>query len=100
MKLALLLSLITGAAAFAPAKQASTSTALSATDYSSEVGVTAPLGLWDPWNILDTASDEKYARLRATELKHGRVAMLGVVGYLVTYAGVRMPGLELSLIHI
>ncbi|CAJ1933316.1 unnamed protein product [Cylindrotheca closterium] len=98
MKTAILASLIASAAAFAPAQQgahsSTPSSSLQAKDYASEVGVQAPLGLWDPLNILDSASEEKYDRLRATEIKHGRVAMLGVVGYLVTYAGVRWPGLE------
>ena len=94
MKTAILASLIASAAAFAPAQQGAASSSLAAKDYSKEIGVQMPLGLWDPLNILATASDEKYARLRATELKHGRVAMLGVVGYLTTYAGVRWPGME------
>ena len=93
MKTAVLAFLIAGAAAFAPSQKASVSTSLCA-DYNNEIGVQAPLGLFDPLNILDNCSDEKYARLRATELKHGRVAMLGVVGYLATYAGLRWPGLE------
>lgn len=96
MKTAILASLIASAAAFAPAQQAgpSTTSLQAKSDYVGAIGVQAPLGLWDPLSILDTCSDEKFDRLRATEVKHGRVAMLGVVGYLVTYAGVRWPGLE------
>lgn len=95
MKLSLLATLVVSASAFTPSQKASTATSLDAkADYASELGVQAPLGLFDPLNILDTCSDEKFNRLRATEIKHGRVAMLGVVGYLVTYAGVRWPGLE------
>jgi hypothetical protein len=95
MKLSLLASLVASAAAFAPTQKASTVTSLEAkAEYASALGVQAPLGLFDPLNILDTCSEEKFNRLRATEIKHGRVAMLGVVGYLATYAGVRLPGLE------
>lgn len=34
----------------------------------------------------------KFDRLRLTEVKHGRIAMLAVVGNLVQEAGVRLPG--------
>eukprot|EP00980_Cylindrotheca_fusiformis_P027825 scaffold22560_cov135-Cylindrotheca_fusiformis.AAC.36 len=95
MKICLLASIVASAAAFTPSQKASTVTSLGAqADYANELGAQAPLGVFDPLNILDTCSEEKFNRLRATELKHGRVAMLGVVGYLVTYAGVRWPGLE------
>lgn len=37
---------------------------------------------------------EGFDTLREIEIKHGRVAMLAVVGYLVTVAGIRFPGAE------
>mmetsp|Transcript_33074 Transcript_33074/g.80025 ORF Transcript_33074/g.80025 Transcript_33074/m.80025 type:complete len:193 (-) Transcript_33074:574-1152(-) len=95
MKIALLVSAIAGAAAFAPAQQGQINTALSSTkvEYANEVGVVAPLGVWDPTSHLEKGRDE-FERLRALEIKHGRVCMLGVVGYLTTQAGVRLPGME------
>ena len=96
MKTAIISTLIAGAAAFAPAQnKAPVSSSLSAKeDYAGAIGAQPPLGLFDPLNILDSADQAKFDRLRAVELKHGRVAMLGVVGYLATYAGLRWPGLE------
>jgi Chlorophyll A-B binding protein len=93
---AVLASLIASAAAFAPSAQtSSSSTALTAkADYANEIGAQAPLGVFDPFAKLDKCDRAEFNRLRALELKHGRVAMLGVVGYLTTYAGVRLPGLE------
>ncbi|CAB9517026.1 Fucoxanthin-chlorophyll a-c binding protein [Seminavis robusta] len=94
---ALLASLVASASAFVPAapQQSSASTALNAkADYVNDIGVTAPLGVFDPFAKLDKIDSTEFNRLRALELKHGRVAMLGVVGYLTTYAGVRLPGLE------
>ena len=87
MKTAILASIVASAAAFAPAQQASRSSALAEKNqaYAGEVGVVAPLGLFDPLNILDNADKERFDHLRAVELKHGRISMLAVVGYLVTY---------------
>ena len=98
MKTAILATLITGAAAFAPAQSGVRTTSLNSVPeadakYVNDIGVTAPLGVWDPIGVLARGEDE-VARYRALEIKHGRVAMLGVVGYLTTYAGVRFPGLE------
>lgn len=36
----------------------------------------------------------RFDYLRSQEIKHGRVAMLAVVGYLTTAAGIRFPGAE------
>eukprot|EP00977_Amphora_coffeiformis_P027828 scaffold34646_cov173-Amphora_coffeaeformis.AAC.34 len=90
MKLAVLASLLASAAAFAPAKQASTSTALNA--FENEVGAQVPLGYWDPLGLVADGDQEKFDRLRYVELKHGRICMLGVVGYLVNKAGIYLPG--------
>lgn len=90
MKLALFASLLASAAAFAPAKQASASVALKAFD--GELGVQEPLGYWDPLGLVADGDKTKFDRLRYVELKHGRISMLAVAGYLTTAAGVRIPG--------
>ena len=93
MKLAIFTSLVAGAAAFAPAATSvSKTTALNAADFSNELGAQAPLGFFG--KAFAPSEKEDFDRLRWVELKHGRVAMLAVVGYLVTYAGVRFPGAE------
>jgi len=95
MKLAIFLSAIASAAAFAPASQTQPLSVLSAkADYADDIGVVAPLGIWDPSSKLDLCDADEVARLRGVELKHGRISMLAVVGYYVTYAGIRFPGLE------
>uniref|UniRef100_A0A7S4ATL3 Fucoxanthin-chlorophyll a/c light-harvesting protein n=1 Tax=Pseudo-nitzschia australis TaxID=44445 RepID=A0A7S4ATL3_9STRA len=90
MKSAILVSLIASAAAFAPANQASTSTALKA--FENELGAQPPLGFFDPLNLVADGDEEKFARLRYVELKHGRICMLATAGYLVQEAGIRLPG--------
>jgi len=52
------------------------------------------LGLWDPLQLLADGNEAKFNALRERELKHGRVSMLAVVGYLTTAAGIRFPGAE------
>jgi hypothetical protein len=98
MKTFIAASLIASAAAFAPAQQAGRSTQLAGAvgkaAFGNEIGAQVPLGFWDPMGIVEDGDTENFARLRWVELKHGRVAMLAVVGYLVTYAGVRFPGAE------
>ena len=80
-----------GAVAFAPVTSRVTSSALKM-DFSDALGAQAPLGFWDPLNILDDVSEERFERLRFVEKKHGRIAMLAVLGHIVTAAGVRLPG--------
>lgn len=91
MKSAIFVSLIASAAAFAPASQkAASSTALKA--FENELGAQAPLGFYDPLGLVADGDQTKFDRLRFVELKHGRICMLAVLGYLVQEAGWRLPG--------
>jgi Chlorophyll A-B binding protein len=93
MKLTILATLLSCAAAFAPASQkaASSTTALNMA-FENEIGAQAPLGFFDPLGLVEDGDQLKFNRLRYVEIKHGRVSMLAVVGYLVTEAGIRLPG--------
>mmetsp|Transcript_15770 Transcript_15770/g.20577 ORF Transcript_15770/g.20577 Transcript_15770/m.20577 type:complete len:198 (+) Transcript_15770:62-655(+) len=91
MKSAIFATLLASAAAFAPASQKATSTALSA--FENELGAQAPLGFFDPLGMVADGDQEKFDRLRFTEIKHGRIAMMAVAGYLVAESGIRLPGL-------
>eukprot|EP00561_Arcocellulus_cornucervis_P012542 CAMPEP_0185799506 /NCGR_PEP_ID=MMETSP1322-20130828/358_1 /TAXON_ID=265543 /ORGANISM="Minutocellus polymorphus, Strain RCC2270" /LENGTH=191 /DNA_ID=CAMNT_0028495083 /DNA_START=32 /DNA_END=607 /DNA_ORIENTATION=- len=94
MKSVIALSFAAGAAAFAPSANVARSSTALAGDLSGEIGAQAPLGFWDPLDMTNGGEKDTFEELRAIELKHGRVAMLGVVGYLSTYAGNRFPGAE------
>merc|ERR1719251_92922 len=89
MKLAIFASLAASVAAFAPQQQARPSTSLNVNEL--EIGVTAPLGVFDPFNQL-TLYPEKFERRRAVERKHGRIAMVAVVGMLFHNADIEFPG--------
>lgn len=91
---AILVSLAASAAAFAPASQQSTGSALQASKFAGEVGAQIPLGFWDPLSMVGAENQERFDRLREVEVKHGRIAMLAVVGYLSTYSGWRLEGME------
>ena len=100
MKLFLLSALLASAAAFQASPVArQQSTALNVDSLDPSIGVTAPLGLYDPLGWLDPSKDpaSKYAtfhanfeRRRAVERKHGRVAMAAVVGMLFHNAGIEV----------
>jgi len=88
--LAILASLV-GASAFAPAGRLAASSALKM-GFEKEIGVQAPLGFWDPLGFLAGGDQETFDTLRKYEVKHGRVAMLAVLGHIVTTAGFRVNG--------
>lgn len=60
--------------------------------FESEIGAQPPIGFWDPLGLLNDADQERFDRLRYVEIKHGRIAMLAVVGHLVQQ-NYRLPGL-------
>jgi Chlorophyll A-B binding protein len=91
MKTAVLASLIASAAAFAPAKQASTSsTALNA--FEDALGAQPPLGLFDPLGLVANGDQDRFDRLRYVEVKHGRICQLAFLGNIITRAGIHLPG--------
>ncbi|EGB03655.1 hypothetical protein AURANDRAFT_55489 [Aureococcus anophagefferens] len=55
------------------------------------IGVQAPAGFWDPLG-LSTNQPEGFERRRAVERKHGRIAMVAMVGCIAHNADVEFPG--------
>merc|ERR1719149_610312 len=62
----------------------------------SDIGVTPPLGLFDPLNFLSRGPDA-YRRYQEIEIKHGRLSMAATLGVIVTEAGLRFPDVPGSL---
>ena len=54
-----------------------------------DVGVTPPLGVWDPLGLIEKRDMRRYEIM---EIKHGRAAMLGFLHVIAIEAGVRLPG--------
>merc|ERR1719384_3107920 len=81
MKLTLLAAMLSSAAAFAPAQQAKTTTSLAASELDDGIGAVAPLGYFDPLGYIK--DEETFTRYRAVERKHGRIAMVAMLGTFV-----------------
>lgn len=88
---AVIVSLLASASAFAPAPARMSRSALKMS-FEAELGAQPPLGFWDPLGLLKEADQGRFERLRFVEIKHGRVAMLAVVGHLTTTLGIYLPG--------
>lgn len=89
MKLAVFCSLLCSALAFAPASQKTQrSSSLAAWKDEVVVGITPPVGFFDPLGLSAGKSDEIMEFYREAELKHGRVAMAACLGWYITAAGV------------
>jgi len=58
-----------------------------------EVGVTAPLGFFDPLGFSKVGDEEGFRNLRLAEIKHARVAMMAAVGA-VFQCLVQFPGFQ------
>eukprot|EP00597_Dinobryon_sp_UTEXLB2267_P004251 CAMPEP_0170068740 /NCGR_PEP_ID=MMETSP0019_2-20121128/7633_1 /TAXON_ID=98059 /ORGANISM="Dinobryon sp., Strain UTEXLB2267" /LENGTH=182 /DNA_ID=CAMNT_0010276523 /DNA_START=127 /DNA_END=675 /DNA_ORIENTATION=- len=59
--------------------------------FEDELGVLPPVGYFDPLGLSKGIDAERFLRWRAVEIKHGRVSMLAVTGYVVQES-VRFPG--------
>ena len=66
----------------APAPMMVTNTAVTAEWANSQVGVTAPFGMFDPLNLAPE-SQEEFMMYREAELAHGRIAMMAALGFYV-----------------
>merc|ERR1719401_675534 len=62
-------------------------------DPAAQIGATAPLGFWDPAGFTSKGGEENFLKLRGAELKHGRVAMMAIIGFLGQPSW-RFPGYE------
>jgi hypothetical protein len=73
-------------------------------EFVNELGALPPTGFWDPLGISNTADKRRFDYLRARELKHGRVAMAAVLGYIVQEVcrlpGYLAPGVELKFADV
>ena len=90
--------LLSTASAFAPASRpiiAARSLALNAYDAKAMPGNTGPLGFFDPLGLCPD-NEKKFKRYRESELKHGRVAMLAVLGVLVGESGFNFFGNDIT----
>ena len=85
MKSIAALALVGSAAAFAPAPVQQKSTALYENPLANELGAQAPLGFFDPLGACADGDKENFDRLRWVELKHGRISMLAVGKFPITY---------------
>jgi Chlorophyll A-B binding protein len=92
MKFAILASLVAGSLAFVPSSSNSRAKVVTSMAFEDQIGAQPPLGFFDPLGLLSDADEEKFNRLRYTEIKHGRICMLAVLGHIWTTAGSRLPG--------
>jgi hypothetical protein len=90
MKSAILIAMVGSAAAFAPAQQSSqqSQTTLSAWKDENVIGITAPMGYFDPLGLSKNKDEATMNMYREAELKHGRVAMAACLGWYLNAAGV------------
>jgi len=76
----------------APVKKAVKKAAVKkASGVEGDIGVTPPLGLFDPLGFL-SRGPEAYRRYQEIEIKHGRLSMAACLGVITTEAGIRLPG--------
>jgi hypothetical protein len=92
MKSVIIASLVASAAAFAPAQNAARTSVATNMAFEDSLGAQPPLGFFDPLGLVADGDQAKFDRLRFVEIKHGRISMLAIVGYLAQEAGVRLPG--------
>jgi len=91
MKLSILATILGCASAFAPnTQQARPVTSLQASEFQDKIGAVAPLGYFDPLGYI--TDETAFNRYRAVERKHGRIAMVAILGIFVHGNGIVFDG--------
>jgi len=62
-------------------------------DPAQQIGVTQPLGYFDPLGFCKAGDERGFHKLRCAEIKHGRVAMLAAIGAVFQHY-IHFPGCE------
>eukprot|EP00930_Biecheleria_cincta_P033025 TRINITY_DN2287_c0_g1_i2.p1 TRINITY_DN2287_c0_g1~~TRINITY_DN2287_c0_g1_i2.p1 ORF type:complete len:262 (-),score=50.99 TRINITY_DN2287_c0_g1_i2:240-1025(-) len=62
-------------------------------DPAGQIGITQPLGYFDPLGFCKVGDERGFHKLRSSEIKHGRVAMLAAIGAVFQHY-VHFPGCE------
>merc|ERR1712187_916270 len=60
--------------------------------FESELGVQAPVGFWDPLGFTADGDVAAFKRRRSVEIKHGRICMMGTMGYITPEITGKLPG--------
>jgi hypothetical protein len=76
-----------------PRRQAAGRTTMAAFDPATMPGSTDPLGFFDPLGFTKGKDEANFQKLRVSETKHGRVAMMASIGTVVSHY-VKLPGFE------
>merc|ERR1712186_187351 len=60
--------------------------------FENELGVQAPAGFFDPFDLASDGNVEAFKRRREVEIKHGRISMLATMGYITPEITGKIPG--------
>jgi len=56
-----------------------------------QLGAQAPLGFWDPLGYCEGITEMDFKKLRSSEIKHGRLAMMATIGFITPFYS-KLPG--------
>jgi len=60
---------------------------MSKENFSTQAGASGPLGFWDPAGISRDLTQQEFNKIQESEIKHGRIAMIAVLGCIIGESG-------------